>query len=73
MSVSGAARPRGSRNRLSEQFLADLQADWKQHGADVIEGVRRDDPVAYLRPAHGRDLNPGRTDYGTLIKGRLPT
>jgi hypothetical protein len=32
-----------------EQFIADLQADWAQHGADVIESVRQDDPVAYLR------------------------
>jgi hypothetical protein len=47
--MAGQGRPRGSRNRLSEQFIADLQADWEQHGADVIERVRQDDPVAYLR------------------------
>jgi hypothetical protein len=45
----GPGRPRGSRNRLSEQFIADLQADWERHGQKVIERVRRDDPAAYLR------------------------
>jgi hypothetical protein len=33
---------------LSERFIADLQADWEQHGPKVIEAVRRSDPVAYL-------------------------
>ena len=47
--IGGPGRPRGSRNLLSEQFIADLQADWEQHGAKVIERVRRSDPVAYLR------------------------
>jgi hypothetical protein len=45
----GPGRPRGSRNRLSEQFVDDLQADWEKHGVEVIETVRRNDPVAYLR------------------------
>jgi choline dehydrogenase-like flavoprotein len=35
--IGGPGRPRGSRNRLSEQFIADLQADWEQYGAAVIE------------------------------------
>ena len=45
----GPGRPRGSRNRLAEQFITDLQADWERHGQKVIEQVRRDDPAAYLR------------------------
>jgi hypothetical protein len=27
-----AGRPRGSRNKLGEQFIADLYEDWIQHG-----------------------------------------
>jgi hypothetical protein len=61
--IGGPGRPRGSRNLLSEQFIADLQADWEQHGAKVIERVRRSDPVAYLRtvalmvrPVHHADV-----------------
>jgi hypothetical protein len=45
----GPGRPRGSRNKLTEQFFADLCADWQLHGAGTMEIVRRDHPVAYLR------------------------
>src|SRR6478672_2192414 len=45
----GPGRPRGSRNKLSERFFADLCADWQAHGAGTMEIVRRDHPVAYLR------------------------
>src|SRR5258705_7089164 len=45
----GPGRPRGSRNKLTELFFADLCADWQLHGAGTMEIVRRDHPVAYLR------------------------
>src|SRR5215467_7955359 len=45
----GPGRRVGSRNRLSEQFIADLRSDWEQHGPAVIETVRRNDPSTYLR------------------------
>jgi hypothetical protein len=48
-SNGGPGRPRGSRNRLCEKFIGDLQEDWEKHGARVIENVRRNDPSAYLR------------------------
>lgn len=41
-------RPRGSRNRLSETFVAELCQDFEIHGRSVIEAVRRLDPIAYL-------------------------
>ena len=47
--IGGPGRPRGSRNRLAEQFISDLQADWERHGADVLARVRRHDPSGYLR------------------------
>jgi hypothetical protein len=47
--TGGPGRRPGARNRLSRQFLADLEADWAQNGPKVIERVRRDDPAAYLR------------------------
>ena len=47
--IGGPGRPRGSRNRLNEQFIADLLADWEAHGADVITCVRQTDPAGYLR------------------------
>jgi hypothetical protein len=34
-------RPRGSRNKLGEEFITNLQADWTAHGANVIATVIR--------------------------------
>ena len=47
--IGGPGRPRGSRNRLNEHFIADLLADWEAHGADVISRVRVSEPATYLR------------------------
>lgn len=44
-----AGRPKGSRNRLGEAFIADIVADWETHGTAVIAAVREADPVAYLK------------------------
>jgi hypothetical protein len=46
---SGGGRKLGSRNKLATEFLDDLYAKWKKHGADVLERVIRDDPAAFLR------------------------
>ena len=45
----GNGRPKGSRNKLGEQFLADLQSDWALHGQEVIVAVRKNKPVEYLK------------------------
>lgn len=44
-----AGRPKGSRNRLREEFLAALHADFEQHGAAVIQSVRETKPDVYLK------------------------
>ena len=46
---SGGGRKPGSRNKLSEAFIADVQASWEKHGAEVLERVVREDPGTYLR------------------------
>jgi hypothetical protein len=45
----GPGRQRGSRNKLSEAFLADVYESWQKHGAETLEQMRRDDPAAYVR------------------------
>jgi hypothetical protein len=45
----GPGRPVGSRNKLSEDFLADLQADWEQHGKDILEVMREKHPEIYFQ------------------------
>lgn len=44
-----AGRPKGSRNKLSESFIARMHADFEQHGDTVIEAVRTESPGEYLR------------------------
>jgi hypothetical protein len=45
----GPGRPKGARNKLGEEFLADLQADWARHGTTVLARVREQSPATYLR------------------------
>lgn len=42
-------RPKGSRNKLGEAFLADMLADWEVHGIATIEKVRAEKPDQYLK------------------------
>lgn len=44
-----AGRPKGSRNKLGEQFVEALQADFEEHGKAAIETVRKGKPDAYLK------------------------
>jgi hypothetical protein len=53
-------RPRGSKNRLGEDFIRALAEDFEKHGAAVIEKVRADNPDAYLKVIAGlmpKELN----------------
>jgi hypothetical protein len=45
----GPGRPKGSRNQLGEALLADLCADWCEHGAEAVRRVREDRPSDYLK------------------------
>lgn len=42
-------RPKGARNKLGEEFLEALFADFQAHGAQTIERVRTEKPDAYLK------------------------
>src|SRR6476659_1067039 len=46
-----SGRPRGSRNKLSEDFLNAFAQDFERHGAVVIDNVRGERPQDYLRIA----------------------
>ena len=45
----GPGRPAGSRNRLGEDVLAAVCADFSKHGAAAIAKVRVANPIAYFR------------------------
>lgn len=42
-------RPKGSRNKLGEAFLAAMHADFQAHGQAVIVEVRETNPSQYLK------------------------
>jgi hypothetical protein len=44
-----SGRKRGSRSKLGEKFLADLQRQWQKSGREVLEKVVATDPVAFLK------------------------
>lgn len=44
-----SGRPKGSRNKLGEDFISALQADFAQHGSKTIETVREERPHEYLK------------------------
>ena len=61
-----AGRPKGARNRLSENFLNAFARDFEQHGAAVIEKVRNERPQDYLKVAASllpkqMEIEAGRT------------
>ncbi len=45
----GGGRSKGSRNKLGEEFIAALYADFQSNGVAAIEKVRTDKPDAYLK------------------------
>jgi len=47
-SGNGGRKP-GARNKLSERFIADVEASWRQHGPSILDRVAREDPSTYLR------------------------
>ena len=42
-------RPKGARNKLGEQLLAELQRDFEQHGASAIVEMRTEKPAEYIK------------------------
>ena len=53
-------RPKGSRNKFGEEFLADFLATWEQRGKAVLELVATQHPAIFLRVAAQvmpKDLN----------------
>lgn len=42
-------RPKGSRNKLAEAFIADYHAEWEIGGRDVLAKLREEDPAEFAR------------------------
>jgi len=50
---SGGGRPKGSRNKLGEQFLSALAEDFAEHGHEAIVACREAKPTEYLKVVAG--------------------
>lgn len=44
-----AGRPKGSRNKVSSDYIHALAEDFEKHGISVIERLRDEDPRAYIK------------------------
>lgn len=42
-------RPKGSRHKLSEAFLADMLTVWEESGRDIIRRLAAEQPLEYLK------------------------
>jgi hypothetical protein len=49
----GGGRPRGSRNKLGEAFIRDVEAIWNERGAVVLRECAESDPAAFCRIVAG--------------------
>jgi hypothetical protein len=46
---AGPGRALGSRNRLTEDFLRDLSAAWREHGADALTRCATESPDVFVK------------------------
>lgn len=59
-------RPKGSRNKLSEDFIEALSNDFAAHGKEVVEKVRIDRPSEYLKVCAGLLPRDVRVQHSVL-------
>lgn len=53
-------RPRGSRDRITQAFLNDMEDAWRKDGADAIKRMAADHPVDFVKVVASllpRDIN----------------
>lgn len=69
-----SGRPKGSRNKLGEAFIEALNADFAEHGPQVIETVRLEKPDQYLKVIASilpKDLNVNVNNMDALTDDEL--
>lgn len=67
-------RARGSRNKLGEQFIDDLYADWQANGVETLKKVREEKPDQYLKVVASilpKDLNVNINQMDDLTDDQL--
>ncbi len=67
-------RPKGSRNKLGEEFIQALHEDFHNHGVEAIEAVRNDKPDQYLKVIASilpKDINLNVNQIGEMTDDEL--
>lgn len=64
-----SGKPRGTKNKLVEDFIKDLYADWKTNGKQAITDVREKDTSTYLRVVAA--MVPKEIDFKATIVHEL--
>lgn len=70
----GPGRPKGSKNKLAEDFVAALQADFAEHGVTAIQATRSDEPATYLKIIASllpKDVNITVNDFDGMTDDQL--
>jgi hypothetical protein len=62
-------RPKGSRNKLGEQFVSDLHEEWQRSGPAALKRVAEHDPVAFVKVV--ANILPSKIDTTLTINPEL--
>lgn len=65
--LNPAGRPKGSRNKLSEDFTQTLYEDFQANGAAAIKATREKDPATYVRVI--ASLLPKEVEFKRPLEG----
>jgi hypothetical protein len=74
VSANPAGRKKGSKNKLSEDFVAALHADFSEHGSAAIVATRTERPNEYLKIIASilpKDVNLNVNEYDDLTDEQL--
>jgi hypothetical protein len=66
-------RPKGSRNKLSQKFLSDVEKHWKKHGRGLLDNILQTNPTMYLKIIAGlisKDVDDNSQDRTTVEDGK---
>jgi hypothetical protein len=66
---SNGRRPKGSRNKLGEEFIADLQAEWETSGPAALKRVAEMDPVQFVKVV--AQILPSKIDATLTVESEL--
>lgn len=57
-------RPKGSKNKLADAFIADLAEHWETHGVAALDAALKENPAAYVKTVASlmpKDVNLNRS------------